>query len=84
MYQIFFSDRAGKQLKKLEKTLQQRILAALERIRVRPEIHVTRLVGEQGYKLRAGDYRIIMDIDRGKLIILVIKVGHRKDIYKKP
>ncbi|MBS3126012.1 type II toxin-antitoxin system RelE/ParE family toxin [Candidatus Woesearchaeota archaeon] len=84
MYQIFFSDRAEKQLKKLEKTLQQRILAGLERIRVRPEIHVTRLVGEQGYKLRAGDYRIIMDIDRGKLIILVIKVGHRKDIYKKP
>ena len=31
---------------------------------------------------QTGDYRVIMDIDKGKLIILVIKIGHRKKIYK--
>jgi mRNA interferase RelE/StbE len=39
-------------------------------------------VGEPGFRLRVGDYRVLMDIDQGRLMILVIKVGHRKDIYK--
>jgi mRNA interferase RelE/StbE len=82
MYEIVISDKAEKQLKKLEKQTQQRIGNALERIRIRPEAHVTKLVGDSGYRFRVGDYRIIMDIDKGKLVILVIKVGHRKNIYK--
>jgi len=43
---------------------------------------VTKLVGDSGYRLRVGDYRVILDIDEGNLIILVIKIGHRKKIYK--
>lgn len=81
MYQIIFSLKAKKQLFKLEKTVQEKIISALERIRIRPEIFITKLVGDPGYKLRVGDYRIIMDIDRNELLILVIKVGHRKNIY---
>jgi mRNA interferase RelE/StbE len=81
-YEIIFSDKAFKQLKKLERKIQERIIASLERIKIRPESYVTKLVGDPGYKLRVGDYRVIMDIDKGKLLILVIKVGHRKKIYK--
>jgi mRNA interferase RelE/StbE len=44
---------------------------------------VTKLVGDPGYKLRVGDYRIIMDIENNKLKILVLKVGQRKNIYDK-
>lgn len=80
-YEIIFSDKALKQIKKLEKKIQERIIAVLERIRVRPEAYVTKLVGDPGYKLRVGDYRIIMDIEKNKLKILVLKVGHRKNIY---
>ena len=80
-YEIIFSDKALSQLKKLEKNAQERIIAVLERIRVRPEIHVTKLVGDPGYKLRVGDYRIIMDIDNKILRILILKVGHRRNIY---
>ncbi len=58
-------------------------MAALERIRIRPEAYITKLVGDPGYKLRVGDYRVIMDIDKGKLLILVIKIGHRRNIYEK-
>jgi len=80
-YDIIFSDKALRQLKKLEKKVQERIIAVLERIRVRPENYVTKLVGDPGYKLRVGDYRIIMDIDNKIVRILVLKVGHRKNIY---
>ncbi len=83
MYEIIFSQKAKKQLFKLEKNTQERIIATLERIRIRPEDFVTKLIGDPGYKLRVGDYRLIMDIDNNNLLILVIKVGHRKDIYKR-
>jgi len=68
-YEIVFTDTSRKQFKKLEKDIQERIIKALERIRIRPEAHIK--------------YRIILDIEKEKLIILVIKIGHRKNIYKK-
>ena len=82
MYEILFSDKARKQLKKLEKTVQKRIISALERVRLRPEAYITKLVGDTGYKLRTGNYRIIIDIEQRKLLILVLKVGHRRNSYK--
>ena len=81
-YEIIFSDKAFQQLKKLDRPVQKRIIATLERIRIRPETYVTRLIGDPGYRLRIGDYRVILDIDKGRLLILVLKVGHRKGIYK--
>ena len=83
LYEIVFSQKAKKQLFKLERSIQERIISALERIRIRPESYITKLVGDPGYKLRVGDYRLIMDVDKGKLIVLVIKIGHRKNIYEK-
>jgi len=83
LYEIIFSQKAKKQLFKLEKNIQERIITTLERIRIRPEAYITKLVGDPGYKLRVGDYRVIMDINNNNLLILVIKVGHRKDIYKR-
>ncbi len=82
MYEVILSSKAEKQLKKLHKDVQARIISALDRIRIRPESYITKLVGEEGYKFRVGDYRIIIDMDRGKLLILVIKIGHRRNIYK--
>ena len=81
-YEIIFTDTSLKQFKKLEKDIQERIIKALERIRIRPEAYVKKLVGDLGYRLRVGEYRVIIDIYKDKLIILVIKVGHRKNIYK--
>ena len=80
-YEILFSDRALKHLKKMERDIQERVITVLERIRIKPEKYVTKLVGHPGYKLRVGDYRIIMDIDSKKLQVLVLKIGHRKNIY---
>jgi len=81
MYEVVLSKKAFKQLKKLEKNIQERIINALERIRIRPESYIIKLVDDSAYKLRVGDYRVLLDIDKDKLLILVIKVGHRKNIY---
>ena len=81
LYEVILSNKASKQLEKLEKEDQIRIRVALERIRIRPEAYITKLVGRPLYKFRVGDYRVLMDLDKGKLIILVIKIGHRKNIY---
>lgn len=82
-YIIIYSDKAYGQFKKLERNVQERIKAALDRVRIRPEVYVSKLVGDPGFKLRVGDYRIIMDIDNKNLIILVLKAGHRRNIYDK-
>jgi len=82
MHEIIFSPKAKKQLNKLEKSIQERIITALERIRVRPEIYLTKLVSIPYYKFRVGNYRIIIDLDNGRLEILIIQIGHRKNVYK--
>lgn len=82
MYKIEFSKIAEKQFYKLETDIQARVTSTLERIRIRPYPYVKRLVGIPYFSLRAGDYRIILDIRSDKLVILVIEIGHRRNIYK--
>lgn len=82
IYSIVFSDFSLKQLNKLPKDVQKRITSTLKRCRIRPYSHVKKLVGSSTYRLRVGDYRVIMEIDDGELRIHVIELGHRKNIYK--
>lgn len=81
MYEIEFSETAEKQLYKLERDTQVRIISTLERIRIKPYPHVKKLVGSDYFRLRVGDYRVILDIKESKLLIFIIEVGHRKNIY---
>jgi mRNA interferase RelE/StbE len=82
VYELEFTGTFRRQFSKLEKLIQQRIVTALERIRIRPDYFVKRLVGSPYYRLRIGHYRIILDIKQDKLIIIVMELGHRKNIYK--
>tara|TARA_Y100000310_G_C20612348_1_gene778696 strand:+ start:1104 stop:1361 length:258 start_codon:yes stop_codon:yes gene_type:complete len=83
MYDLIFSTIALKKLDKLNKDIQKRIIRSLERILIRPESYVKRLVGSSYYGFRVGQYRIILDIQKNKLIIFVVTLGHRKSIYEK-
>lgn len=76
-YEVLFSDLALKQLRKLDSEIRGRIIATLERIRIRPDNFVKKLVGDEGYRLRVGNYRIIVDLDKERLVILVLRMGHR-------
>ncbi|MBL7206095.1 MAG: type II toxin-antitoxin system RelE/ParE family toxin [Candidatus Aenigmarchaeota archaeon] len=82
MYNVIFSKKAGKEFDKLEKIIQKRLVSVIKRIRIRPEAFVRKLVGGPYYRLRVGEYRVILDIRKGELIILVISIGHRRNIYK--
>ena len=82
MFFIEFTATARKQLVKLPRDVQIGIIAVLERIRIRPYSYVKRLAGNKLYRLRVGDYRVILDINRNKLIIIVITIGNRSNIYK--
>ena len=85
MMEIIFSDRARKEWSRLERSVQNQLrkkmafyLQSGEPLKFAERLHGPSL-GE--YRFRIGDYRMIFDI--GGSEILVLKVGHRKDIYKK-
>lgn len=79
---------AKKQLKKLPKNIQERILDYFDdRILVNqnPFVLAAKLVTpeEELWRFRVGDYRIICKIDQNKLVVVAVAIGHRKEIYKK-
>ena len=87
-YTIEITPAAEKTLLKLAKkdrALMVRIDRALLSLSDDPNPSNSKhLIGEVNslYRLRVGDYRIIYQIDGGKLIVLVVHVGHRKDVYR--
>ncbi|MEI7718272.1 MAG: type II toxin-antitoxin system RelE/ParE family toxin [archaeon] len=81
MYEILFHKNAQKQLEKLPKEMQIRIVSVLDRIKISPHSYVKRLVNTPYFRVRVGDYRIIIDIQSNKLIIFVIEISHRKNVY---
>jgi mRNA interferase RelE/StbE len=83
MYSVEFSHTAENQLYKLETNIQKRIIEVLERIKIRPFHFVKRKQGTNYFILRIGDYRAILDINQEKLIIFILELGHRKNIYEK-
>ncbi|RME77926.1 type II toxin-antitoxin system RelE/ParE family toxin [Candidatus Woesearchaeota archaeon] len=82
MFDLIFTAQAKKFLKKLDKSESARIIATLERCRVRPHAYAKKLVASPYFRIRAGGYRIIVDISSGDLIILVIEIDHRRRVYK--
>ena len=80
MFKIIWDEKAHEKLKKLEPTLATRILKKIEEISENPfSKDVKRLKNSSLFRLRIGDYRIILEIEKNKIIIL--DLGHRKNIY---
>jgi mRNA interferase RelE/StbE len=82
-YQIEFTKQASKQLLGLPFNDQERIGAKIDNLIFNPRLsNATKLVGEEDlYRIRVGDYRIIYSIQDQKLLILIVKIGHRKNVY---
>lgn len=83
-YQIFIKPAAQRQLKKLTSAIQKDLIALLESLSAEPRPSgYQKLKGRQNqYRVRSGDYRIIYSIEDASLIVRVIKVGHRRDVYE--
>ena len=82
-FQIIWSDAAARQLRKLDRTVARRIFEKVGDLAVDPHRHVQKLVNSPYYRLRVGDYRVILDIQENVLRILVLKVGHRESIHER-
>jgi mRNA interferase RelE/StbE len=81
-YNIYITDTAKKQLAKIDKQTARRIDNKLREISHDPFLYVSKLVGLNFYKLRVGDYRVLMTIQKDKLIIMVVEISHRRNAYK--
>ncbi len=82
-YEIIISPRALKDLKNLPKDVTARIVSPLNKSRMTRSIPCTRLKTLLFIRFHVGEYRVILDILHQKLMILVVRVGHRRNIYKK-
>lgn len=88
MYKVEYTLRAIKELKKLDKYTSRLILAWIEKNLVdcdNPRLFGKSLVGDRvdQWRYRVGDYRILAVIEDEIITILIITIGHRKDVYKK-
>jgi mRNA interferase RelE/StbE len=82
-YQVLIKPTAEKQIAKLPKKIQKQIIIKLRELRLNPRPHDCRkLTNEDLYKLRVGDYRIIYQIQDEILYVTIVRVGHRKEVYR--
>ena len=82
-YEILFKESVWKDLRKIPKSDLKRMLSRIENLGDDPRpIGSEKLTGEELYRVRQGNYRIIYSIQDNELTVWVIKVGYRKDIYR--
>jgi mRNA interferase RelE/StbE len=85
-YTVEISSPAAKSLAKIDKKTRLRIVGAIELLAVDPRPPGAKLLrgGEQGrWRVRVGDYRLVYAIEDDRLIVLVLRVGHRREVYER-
>lgn len=84
-YEIKLGLQVQKQLNKLDKKHSRRVFAAMVGLEHNPfPAASTKLIGKpHTYRLRVGDYRVIYEVDGRILKVYIIRIDHRKDVYKK-
>jgi len=82
-YDVKWTETSLGQLKKLDKPMAKRIIDKVEKISKKPFKFVKKLKEFNLFRLRVGDYRVIISIEKKKMIIFVLEVGHRRVIYRR-
>jgi len=84
-YEVTLAPAAARQLRKFDPHVRRRVQAAIELLAENPRPPAaTRLVGGAGeWRVRIGDYRIVYEIQQDQLLVLVLNVGHRREIYQR-
>lgn len=86
MYSVEFSRSARRQLAKLPTNVQSLIVKKLDRLLKHPlslpDVKKLRGNAEANYRLRVGDYRVLFNLHADHLVILVVKIAHRKEAYR--
>ena len=83
-YSIEIKKSAAKEIEKLPKTMMLRVLEKIKGLSLEPRpLGCKKLSGDEKYRIRVGNYRILYSIEDDILVVYVVKVGHRREIYKK-
>jgi mRNA interferase RelE/StbE len=83
-YRIVFRKSVAKDLRRIPNQDLRRILAVIDSLSEEPRPSgVERLSGQERYRVRQGSYRIIYEINDREVVVVVVKVGHRKDVYRR-
>lgn len=82
MYRLIWAPRVKEELKELAPRLAERVIKKVAELELAPYHFVEKMTDVNCWKLRVGDYRVLLDIDEKKKEIQVLKVGHRKNVYK--
>ena len=83
---VEFSAQARKQLKALDRPVQRRLIDFLEsRVTRNPRAHGEAMTGPFSgfWKYRVGDYRVVCELEAARLVVWVLKVGHRREVYRR-
>ena len=84
-YLVELSPAAARQLRKLDRPIQRRLYLRLRRLTSEPRPPgCVQLQGASGtfYRIREGTYRIIYTIEDARLVVLVVRIAHRRDVYR--
>ena len=81
-WEVIWSEKSVKQLEKMNKKYAQKIYDVVLDIKKNPFSAVTRLRSSNFYRLRVGNYRVIMDLQQSNMIIFVVETDHRGQVYK--
>ena len=83
-YLVEFKPSAARQLSKLPRHEQVRIGHRIEALSTDPRPHgVEKIKGEEAlFRIRVGDYRVVYAVFDDRLLILIVKVGHRREVYR--
>ena len=82
-YEIYFRESVWKDIKKIPKKDLGNILKRVKSLSLDPRpVGCEKLTGQDRYRLRQGKYRIVYSIQDNELTVWVVKVGHRKDVYR--
>lgn len=81
-YRVEIAESAAKSIAKLQPQVALRVRNAILGLEENPRPHgVKKLRGESAYRIRVGDYRVVYTIDDNVVLVIVIRVGHRRDVY---
>ena len=83
-YRVLFKRSADRALRKLPLAVQRRIVAEVDSLAHNPQPPgVLKMSGAENlWRIRIGDYRVVYEIHDDRLIVLVLRVAHRKDVYR--
>jgi mRNA interferase RelE/StbE len=85
VYKITYTTQAAKTLLKMPRNIAQLIREKIEQVAVDPFASISnskKLQGRSGYRLRVGDWRMIYEINKDQVVIIVMKIALRGEVYK--